>query len=272
MNGFNPNRKSNINPDAVSDIDTYEMNKIMEWSIEKEILLVEWADIAQCYRWLNSHSHVKYTTLHAWFAIPVIILSTFTGTASFIQNTTVPYVKYIIGTISILIGILSTMQQFLKITELKENYRISAILWDKYSRNIRIELTKSPIERMNSGSFMKTARTEFDHLMETTPPISKSTIDDFKKIFQGQEGSDRRMSYDLLRRPDILDKITSADSNRNQWFKNNSTIDYELTKVPDLDSHKMKDLESLKKYYDDIPPKINTNEIITYNKTSDNGN
>jgi hypothetical protein len=258
MIGFNPNRKMNLNQDVVSDIETYELNKSSEWSIEKEILLVEWADVAQCYRWLNSHSHIKYTTLHAWFAIPVIILSTFTGTASFIQNTAVPYVKYIIGTVSILVGILSTLQQFLKVTELKENYRISAILWDKYSRNIRIELTKSPFERMNPGSFMKTARTEFDHLMETTPPISRSTVNDFKKKFQGQEGSDRRVSYDLLRRPDILDKITSADNNRNQWFKNNSTIDYELTRAPELDSRKVKDLEDLIKYYDDIPPKNNS--------------
>jgi hypothetical protein len=107
-------------------------------------------------------------------------------------------------------------------------------MWDKYSRNIRIELTKSPSERMNAGSFMKTTRTEFDHLMETTPPISKQTIDEFKHKFKGKEGSERRKSYDALRRPDILDKITTADNNRNQWFKNNSTLDDDLSKPPIL--------------------------------------
>ena len=54
----------------------------------------------------------------------------------------------------------------------------------------RRRLYKSPSERMNAGSFMKTARTEFDHLMETTPPISKYTIDQFKHSFKGKEGSD----------------------------------------------------------------------------------
>jgi hypothetical protein len=230
--------------DIVSDIETNETQRLIEWSVEKELLLVEWADIAQCYRWLNSHSHEKYTSLHAWFSVPVIVASTFTGTASFIQNTSqVPYVQYIIGTVSILIGILSTLQQFLKVTELKENYRISAILWDKYSRNIRIELTKSPNERMSAGSFMKNARTDFDHLMETTPSISCGTVNDFKTRFKGQEGTDRRKAYDLLRRPDILDKITSADNVRNQWFKNNHN-DFEQGRS-----------ESSSKYYDDIPPK-----------------
>lgn len=271
MNGFNTNQ-NNPNQDIVSESETSHHNKI-EWSIEKEILLVEWADIAQCYRWLNSHSHIKYTAFHAWFAIPVIVLSTFTGTASFIQNSSqVPYARFIIGTISILVGILSTLQQFLKVSELKENYRISAILWDKYSRNIRIELTKSPVERMNAGSFMKIARTEFDHLMETTPPISKSTIKDFKTNFQGKDGSDSRKSYDLLKRPDILDKITTADNSRNQWFKNNSTIDYELTKAPDLGSRKLRDFESSIRYYDDIPERLDGFRNTEYRNFEHNSN
>jgi hypothetical protein len=185
---------------------------------------------------LNADSHRRCTTLHAWFTIPSILLSTFTGTASFVQNrSSIQYTSFILGTISIFVGVLSTIQQFLKVSELKENYRISAIMWDKYARNIRIELTKAPCERMNAGNFMKTTRTDFDHLMETTPPISKRTIDDFKRKFKGKDGSDRRKSYDALKRPDILDKITTADNNRNQWFKNLS-IDEELTKPPVLHS------------------------------------
>ena len=233
MISFTRNKKP-IESVSVSDNGASEIVKTpIEWSVEKELLLVEWADTAQCYRWLNSHSYRRYTGLHAWFTIPTIFLSTLTGTASFIQQREdIKYIQFIIGTISLFVGVLSTIQQFLKISELKENYRISAIMWDKYSRNIRIELTKSPSERMNAGSFMKTTRTEFDHLMETTPPISKYTIDQFKHHFKGKEGSERRKSYDALRRPDILDKITTADNNRNQWFKNQSTFDEELNKPP----------------------------------------
>ncbi len=235
MISFTRNKKP-VESVSVSDNGTSEIVKTpQEWSVEKELLLVEWADIAQCYRWLNSHSYRRYTGLHAWFTIPTIFLSTLTGTASFVQQRReIQYIQFIIGTISLFVGVLSTIQQFLKISELKENYRISAIMWDKYSRNIRIELTKSPNERMNAGSFMKTTRTEFDHLMETTPPISKYSIDEFKRCFKGKEGSDRRKSYDALKRPDILDKITTADNNRNQWFKNQAMFDEELTKPPIL--------------------------------------
>lgn len=262
MNG-GYNRKKNNSQEMNSDNGTIDNSNLVEWSIEKEILLVEWADIAQCYRWLNADSHRRYTTLHAWFTIPSIILSTFTGTASFVQNrSSIQYTQFILGTISLLIGLLSTIQQFLKVSELKENYRISAILWDKYARNIRIELTKAPNERMNAGNFMKTTRTDFDHLMETTPPISKRTIDDFKKQFKGVDGSDRRKSYDALKRPDILDKITTADNNRNQWFKNNSNIDEELTKPPILHEIGVRTVRTVRSFNESKnEPKSDTNVI-----------
>jgi hypothetical protein len=193
------------------------------WSIEKEALLVEFADIAQCYKWLNSRSHRKYTKIHEYFTIPTIVLSTLTGTASFAQLNfpygAINYTPYIIGTITIFIGILSTIQQYLKVTELKENYRISSILWDKYARNIRIELSKAPVERMDAGNFMRLTRNDFDHLMETTPIISQKTIKDFKRKLMGTDNSDERKIYNALKKPDILDRIVSVEVNRHQWYK-----------------------------------------------------
>lgn len=132
MISFTRNKKiiESVSDNGVSEI----VKPSIEWSVEKELLLVEWADTAQCYRWLNSHSYRRYTALHAWFTIPTIFLSTLTGTASFIQlRGDIQFFQFIIGSISLFVGILSTIQQFLKVSELKENYRISAILWDKYS-------------------------------------------------------------------------------------------------------------------------------------------
>ena len=122
----------------------------IEWSPDNEKILVEWCDVAQCYKWLNLRSHTKYSYLHAWFTIPAIILSTISGTASFAQATLPESVKPIapaaIGSINIIVGILATVQQYLKISELNEAHRVSAISWDKFARNIKIELTKKPIE------------------------------------------------------------------------------------------------------------------------------
>ena len=131
----------------------------VKWSPENEKILVEWCDIAQCYKWLNTRTNNIYSRMHAWFTIPAITLSTISGTASFAQAS-IPaeyqtYAPMVIGSINILIGILTTVQQYLKISELNEAHRVAAIAWDKYARNIRIELAKDPQERADAGLFIK---------------------------------------------------------------------------------------------------------------------
>ena len=185
--------------------------------------MVEWCDVAQCYKWLNSKSHEKYSRSHAWYTIPAIILSTISGTASFAQ-TSLPenyqvYSPLIIGSINIFIGILTTIQQYLKISELNEAHRVSSIAWDKFARNIRIELSKHPDERTDAKTFLKICRQEFDRLMETSPGISQDIITEFNSTFTGKEGSKKRKRFEQLRKPDICDTIVSANETRHKWYK-----------------------------------------------------
>ena len=188
--------------------------KPLDWTTENENIMIEWCDIAQCYKWLNTRAHQKYSHRHAWFTIPAIVLSTITGTASFAQTSLPinyqPYAPMVIGSINICIGILTTIQQYLKISELNESHRVAAIAWDKFARNIRIELAKSPLERTECGHFLKHNRQEYDRLMETSPSIPLDILGEFKKSLPGKMGSDQRKKFDALKKPDICDIITSA--------------------------------------------------------------
>ena len=58
----------------------------VEWTSDHELILVEWADKAMCYRWLHGKSHQHFSKANTWFTIPVIIMSTLTGTANFAQD------------------------------------------------------------------------------------------------------------------------------------------------------------------------------------------
>ena len=195
----------------------------IEWSPENELIMVEWCDVAQCYKWLNSRSHARYAKLHAWFTIPAIIFSTVSGTASFAQKSLPTnyqtYAPLVIGSINIFIGILTTIQQYLKISELNEAHRVSSISWDKFARNIRIELAKHPDERTDARTFIKVCRQEFDRLMETSPDIQEKTIKEFNNAFIGKEGSKQRKRFEQLRKPDICDTIISANETRHKWYK-----------------------------------------------------
>lgn len=191
--------------------------KEQEWKTEHETILVEWADKAMCYRWLHARSHQAYSKTNAWFTIPVIIMSTLTGTANFAQDRFPENIKPLaqmgIGAVNIFAGILTTIAQFLKIGELNEAHRVSSIAWDKFYRNIKVELAKSRDERMHVGHMLKMCKEEFDRLMETSPSINEKIIKLFNTTFPTKKPIkqlDPLEQPNEIKRPEICDSLVST--------------------------------------------------------------
>jgi len=200
-----------INNDANPPVETD-----FEWTIEHEHILAEWADKAMCYRWLHARANMLYSYLNALYTVPCIIISTLAGTANFAQAR-IP-IEYqamfamFVGGINIMGGIISTIQQFLKITQLNEAHRVSTISWDKFYRNIKIELTKHPNERIHVSHMIKMSKEEYDRLMETSPMIPDKIIMEFKKNFEKSD------DYIKISKPEICDVLIATETFRNPWF------------------------------------------------------
>tara|TARA_Y100000389_G_scaffold153040_1_gene153163 strand:+ start:5044 stop:5973 length:930 start_codon:yes stop_codon:yes gene_type:complete len=186
------------------------------WSPGHEKILIDWADKAMCYRWLHARSHQKFSKVNTYFTIPVIIMSTLTGTANFAQDR-VPedyrgYYSMGVGFVNILAGIITTIQQFLKISELNEAHRVSSIHWDKFYRKIKIELAKPHCERQNVINFLKLCTEEFDRLMETSPIIEKSIILLFQTTFSNKKMTiSQKEAFKKLKKPEICDSLESVE-------------------------------------------------------------
>ena len=201
------------------DVDTQEDKDnldIIKWTPEHEEILIEWADKAMCYRWLHSKSNAMYGNQNAWYTIPVIIISTLTGAANFAQSRVPIYYRdnftIIIGFFNILAGVITTIQQFLKITQLNEAHRVSSITWDKFYRNIKIELTRHPSERLDPNHMLKINKEEFDRLIETSPSIPENIIAKFNKKFKDTK------SFDKIIKPEICGILIHSNDFRNPWF------------------------------------------------------
>ena len=207
----------------------------VEWTTDHENILVEWADKAMCYRWLHGKSHQHFSKANTWFTIPVIIMSTLTGTANFAQDKfegpTKEYVTVSIGAVNIIAGILTTIQQFLKISELNEAHRVSSLSWDKFYRNIKVDLAKAPPERTPVLQMLKTCKEEFDRLMEISPAISEKVAKEFTNTFSGgtikgktaiaEELVKKQEAFGLLKKPDICGQL---ESSKNCVYKPNKTL------------------------------------------------
>ena len=170
------------------------------WEDEHDGILVDWADKAMCYRWLHNRENAHHSRKNMWFTIPVIIISTVTGTANFAQEHFPDHratMSMIIGSFNLVAAIITTISQFLKVAEVNEAHRVAAISWDKFYRNVRLTLTRNPAERMPVAHQLKAVKEEFDRMMELSPPISARVVEEFQATFKDQP------AYAQIIKPDI---------------------------------------------------------------------
>ena len=158
-----------------------------KWSTEIESLLSEFGEVALCYSWLHSYSTRKYKAKYHRMSIPIIVLSTLTGTANFADSYVPVGFKQgfsaCVGGLNIFCGILGTLMSFLKYAEIYEAHRIAALAWSSLGRSIQIELALKDERRKNCRDFLKVSRATYDSLLESSPTLDQDVIQTFNKRF-----------------------------------------------------------------------------------------
>lgn len=189
------------------------------WTGEIEALIADWSDRAQCYRWMHDKTSRAYAQYNQYMMIPIIVLSTLTGTANFgldsifksdTNGKTIASLG--IGGVSIITGIISTLANFLRYGQGSESHSVSSLMWAKFSRLISIEMALHPTDRMEAFAFLKMFRIELDRLVEQSPPIPESVILQFKREFRANSE---------VKKPDIAGVLehTKVYENREERLK-----------------------------------------------------
>jgi len=170
------------------------------WHDQQENILKKWGEIGSSYRFMHDRAFLKYEAQNLRFALPVIILSTITGTANFAQasfpESWQSFVPLFAGFLNLSAGLITTIAQFLRVSELLEGHRAASIAYSKFARNISVELSLPKDERSCSGrDFIANSRMELDRLIEQSPNIPLEIV----KLF-GREtypGSNKYEYYGL---------------------------------------------------------------------------
>ena len=188
------------------DIDTNTNNDVKRpnngWSFEHDELLANWGDKAACYTWMHDATQRKFARINMSLGIPVIVFSTISGTANFGISTIFPpgfnYGNAVIGVLSLITGVISTVSNFLGYAQSEEAHRIAGVQWSKFKRTIETELSINPNERKDASEFIKYCKAELDRLMEQSPIIPQVIIDRFTKTFRKVKG---------VKMPEICNKL-----------------------------------------------------------------
>ncbi len=175
------------------------------WSKEQEVLLANWSDISSCYRYMHDRAEKIFKTKALLINSSVIVISSIAGFAnigvqSLFENNEedLKYSSFAIGGVSLLAGMLTTLNNLLKWSQLEEGNRVASIAWGKFQRLIAVELALKPDDRMDSMDFLKICRAELDRLIEQSPPIPKGVIKEFEHKFG---------SIKDIKKPDICGSI-----------------------------------------------------------------
>ncbi len=176
-----------------------EINSVKIWNDSEVQLLKKWGETAASYRLLHNRAFRYYNSSSYWFAVPVIVFSTITGTASFSQTLFPveyqPYVPMVIGAVNIFIGILGTLARFFRVDELTESHRVASVSYGKFARNIATELSLPPQNRKYNGvDLVEMCRGEMDRLIEQSPEIPMHILLAFKN----------NKDFENIEKPEVL--------------------------------------------------------------------
>tara|TARA_B110001450_G_scaffold1450_2_gene1687 strand:- start:7598 stop:8632 length:1035 start_codon:yes stop_codon:yes gene_type:complete len=165
------------------------MSDELVWHGQQENILKKWGEIGSSYRFMHDRAFLYYEKQNFRFALPVIVISTVTGTANFAQSSFPlgwqPYVPLFAGFLNLTAGLVTTIAQFLRVSELLEGHRAASIAYSKFSRNIAVELSLPTEERSCGGrEFIANSRIEIDRLIEQSPNIPLHIVKLFGKKFQ----------------------------------------------------------------------------------------
>jgi len=181
------------------------------WKEDQEEILKKWADKGTCFKMMHERAYKKYWCMNAWFNIPVIIISTITGTGNFASSNFGAYAQmftFIIGGFNIFAGMLATISTYIGAAQKLEGHRFSSIQWDKFTRKVQIELAKTRNDRIKAKVFIKQCAEEYDRLIEMAPILPNDIIKWFKDVIDNKDNDNDSFCYECVCFPCGCSKIS----------------------------------------------------------------
>jgi len=203
------NQKGGV--DALLEISSETPTEIANtWNSGQEELLAAIGDRSNCLRWMHSKCQDTFAWYNFAFTLPSIAVSSLVGSLTMSlpslttpENTTTATTA--LGLLGIGVGVLTSINQYMKCAQLAEAHRASAVAYGKLHRSILNELAIRRDQRSNALEYLKIVRIEQDRLQENSPIILDDVIKKFNAAFRDNTS---------LEKPEIAGDLDHVQINR----------------------------------------------------------
>jgi hypothetical protein len=144
------------------------------WSPEADQLLQEWRNRAYAAQSAYYMMAEKFTLWNYLLGIPVVTLSGLVGTAIFSSlDSSIPYGHWVIGSVSMLAAVLSSLQTFLRLSETATHHGVAADWYSAIRRDAE-ELMALPRDlRGDARSRLDSLRKEMNKVGQKAPALTE---------------------------------------------------------------------------------------------------
>lgn len=164
-----------------------EIAKEIKWTNDLEEFFKATGEKSYSYGILHKMSEKKYDKLKTYIEIPIIVLTSISGTMSISSSSLFEgnekAASIVIGSLSLFCGVLSTINSYFSFSKRAEGHRVSNIEYIKLYRFLDIEMKLPRHERMEASDLLKITQSTFERLSEISPLIDVDIIDNFKKKY-----------------------------------------------------------------------------------------
>ena len=156
-------------------------NAEITWNHALEHLLCQEAEKCSGHAWMHNKAETHYAKKTNYLQLPIIILSAVSGFISAAVPPEGSGVTVGVGSVSILVSILGTINSYFAFAKRTEGHRIAAVQYSQICRAIRIEMNLPQEQRTPPKVLLKMIKEDLKRLSETAPRIPDSIIEAFRK-------------------------------------------------------------------------------------------
>ena len=165
----------------------------LQWTKSIDEMLSNWCDQAKSFEWMNTEAYARYSKLSTGMSITVNTAIALSGIANLIvgnaQVTNIPP-SSILGCVSIVISIISMLQDKFDWLTMSNNFQNASVKWSNVIRKIEEQLSIPHGARKDCGTFLKYVKQDINDVSSTNYMIPKDIRDKCYQKFSNIEGFD----------------------------------------------------------------------------------